>query len=99
VPAFSTPEIVAPFAGDLYQTPSAPLNGAGVGVVLVGVGVGLGVGEGVGLGVAVTVPLLLTVTLMSASVLLPRLSYAMARSVYEPSLNEVVGKVQLNGAL
>ena len=55
MPALRTPEIVAPFAGDLYQTPSAPLNGAGVGVVVVGVGVGLGVGEGVGDGVGLGV--------------------------------------------
>ena len=121
MPALSTPEIVAPFAGDLYQTPSAPLNGAGVGVPLVGVGVGLGVGDGVGEGVGdgvgegvgdgvgegvgdgvgdgVTVPVLLTVTLMSASDVLPPASNAIARRVYCPSGSLVVGKSQLKGAL
>src|SRR5256885_4988099 len=40
VPAFSVPEIVAPAAGDLNQTSSAPEPGAAVAVVVV-VGVGV----------------------------------------------------------
>ncbi|HET7365230.1 MAG TPA: hypothetical protein VFJ70_16805 [Burkholderiales bacterium] len=100
----------APLSGLAQETLSgAPLLGVGVGV---GEGVGLGVGEGVGLGVGegvgdgvgdgvgVTVAVvLLIVMLISDSLEFPLESYAMARRVYEPSLNEVVGKVQLNGAL
>src|SRR5689334_13506391 len=106
VPPFSTPLTVAPAAGDLNQTSSAPEPGAGVGVAPdvgvgvgvgegVGDGVGLGAGDGVGLGVGAGVGLgvgaaFWTLTLMTSLRELPELSNTVAVSVCVPFANLVV---------
>src|SRR5260221_5029812 len=83
VPPFSCPLTVAPLAGALNHTSSAPAPGAAVAVVGVGVGVIVGVGVTVGTGVRVGVTVAVGVavgvgvavaavlTLMSASEVLP----------------------------
>src|SRR5258708_11097995 len=55
VPAFSCPEIVAPAAGALNHTSSAPAPGAAVAGVVVGVWVTVGVRVTVGVGGTVAV--------------------------------------------